>query len=201
MERRECDSSTTAQNASPAPTATPPLTSLPSPGPTAADALRLLAHLDDCERDQLVGQIIASPDAPLHDHLDMLLKACLHAMKSAVCSFVLSRDKPADGGRLWAANVLRQLKQRNGWGWARFYRELVNDQVAVQAVRVLSKGYSGGTLTLAQCERVRKAIRDLERHAKTKGEKAEVVYQLVLDALPAGFRAAFPGIESYLKLF
>src|SRR5262249_50894390 len=91
----------------------------PMPGgqPTAAAALRLLAQLDDGERQQLRGEIISNPAAPLHDDLDMLLKECLHAMKSAVRAFVLFRDRASKGDRLWAANLLRQLKERNGRGW------------------------------------------------------------------------------------
>jgi hypothetical protein len=169
--------------------------------PTVEDALRLLAQLDYAEQDELFTRIVSDRDAPLHNNMDMLLKTCLHAMKAAVRVFVSFRDKPSNGGRLWAATLFRGLKDQMGWGWAKLYKNLVADPDAVRAVRVVSPGYAGRALTHTDQERVRKAIRDLERHAKAKAEKADAVYQLVRIALPPEFRAAFPGIESYLKIF
>jgi hypothetical protein len=174
---------------------------MPKQKTTAQDALHLLARLDEAEQHHLLERIISDRAAPLHGGLDMILKSCLHAMKSAVHVFVSGRDKPSDGGRLWAGLYLGRLKERNRWGWDRLYKELVNDPEAVRAVRILSPKYSGGPLTWAERERVRKAIRDLVRHAKTKAEKAEQVYQLVLLALPPWVRETFPGIESYLRIF
>jgi hypothetical protein len=163
--------------------------------------LRLLAQLDDDERQRLMSQIVSDPAAPLHGDLDMLLKACLHAMKSAVRVFVACRDRPSDGGHLWAADHLRQLKARENWTWGKFYQQLVELPEARRAVKLLSPDYRGGELRLLDRERIRAAIRNLERHAKMKSEKADAVYQLTLAALPPGLRAAFPGIESYLRLY
>jgi hypothetical protein len=175
--------------------------------PNAADALRLLAQLSAAERQRLLGQVISKHDAPLHDDLDMLLKTCLHAMRSAVRAFVLSRDRPASGDRLWAAGVLHQLKQR--WSWRELLQMVPSIPAAVQAVKLLSPDWQGEPLwndesNLArepEYERIRKAIRDLERHAREKGEKAEAVYHLAQSALPPWVRQAFPGIEDYLKPF
>jgi hypothetical protein len=179
------------------------------PQPTAAAALTLLARLNDAEQRRLLNEIISNPAAPLHGQLDMLLKTCLHAMKSAVHVFVSCRDRHGDGGRMWAAQVLRQLKQRLSW------RELLEQAPgipeAAQAVKVLSPDWQGEPLWIddklsprprqPEFELIRKAIRDLERHARMKGEKAAAVYQLVLTALPPWAREAFPGIESHLKLY
>jgi hypothetical protein len=68
-------------------------------------------------------------------------------------------------------------------------------------VKVVSREYIDGPLSLYDQEQVRKAIRDVEKHAQTKAAKADEVYQLVLTALPAWVRQAFPGIETYLKLY
>jgi hypothetical protein len=169
--------------------------------PTAEDALRLLSQLDDAEQGRLLSQIFSDPAAPLHGQLDMLLKTGLHAMKSALHVFVSCRDRPSDGGHLFAAELLRQIMERNRWSWGGLYRNVPQDPQAVNAVKLLSPDYAGGTLRLRDQERVRKAIRDLERHARTKAAKAEEVYQIVLASLPPWVRQAFPGIESYFRLY
>src|SRR5262249_10249477 len=129
--------------------------------------------------------------------------------KSAVRAFVSFRDKPSNGGRLWAANLLQQLKRR--WSWRELLQRLPSIPDAVRAVQLLSPDWQrqplwiddgrGSTPPEQGYERIRKAIRDLERHARTKREKAEQVYQRVLAALPPWARQRFPGIEAYLRLY
>jgi hypothetical protein len=177
--------------------------------PTAEDALRLLAQLDDDEQCLLLRRILFDPAAPLHGLLDTLLQTCLHAMKSAVHVFVSCRDKPSNGGRLWAAHVLGQIKKR--LSWRELLRKAPGIPEAALAVKILSPIWQGeplwiddrrgGTPREPEYERIRKAIRDLENHARAKAAKSDEVYQLVLASLPPWVREAFPGIESYLKLY
>jgi hypothetical protein len=177
--------------------------------PTAAGVLSLLAQLDDEEQCRLLNQIISNTAAPLHGQLDRLLKTCLHAMKSAVHVFVSCRDRPSDGGRMWAAHVLRQLKQQGSW--KELLQRAPGIPEAAQAVKILSPDWQGEPLWTddershrprqPESELIRKAIRDLEGHVQKKEKRAAEVYQLVLPALPPLVRQAFPGIESYLKLY
>jgi hypothetical protein len=177
--------------------------------PTAAGALSLIAQLNDDEQCELLSQIIFNRTAPLHGQLSRLLKTCLHAMKSAVHVFVSCRDRPGNGGRMWAAQVLRQLKQQ--CSWKGLLQKAPGIPEAAQAVKILSPDWQGEPLWTdngrsprprkPEYELIRKAIRDLEGHVRKKEEKAAEVYQLVLTALPPWVRQAFPGIESYLKLY
>jgi hypothetical protein len=209
MARRNSGSSSSRRSSTVNATGPAPKPAVTGPPPTAAGALALLAQLDDGERQELLGQILFNHAAPLHADLDMILRTCLHAMKSAVRAFVLSRDRHADGGRMWAAQVLHQLKQR--WSWRELLQNLPSIPEAVRAVKLLSPDWKneplwiddghGGTRREPEYERIRKAIRDLKRHAQAKGEKAAEVYQMVLSALPSWVPQSFPGIESYIKLF
>jgi hypothetical protein len=179
----------------------PRLRSIPKQNATAAGALHLLGQLNIAEQEALLNQIITDPTAPFHNVLDMVITTCLHAMKAAVRAYVFHRDAHANGGRLWAADLLRQAKMRNGRSWGELYKRLPEDPEAVKALKLLSPDYRHGALSLADKEKVRKAIRDLERHANAKAQKAEEVYRLVLAALPPWVRESFPGVEPYLKLY
>jgi hypothetical protein len=177
--------------------------------PTAGALLRRIAQLDEDEQLRLLGEIVSNPVAPLHNSLSRVLRTGLHAMKVAVRAFVLSRDRPAKGGRLWAATVLHHLKRQ--CSWTELLQKVPDIPEAVQAVKILSPQWNGEALWIEdglgprarepEHERIRKAIRDLDRHARAKTEKAAEVQQLAVAALPPWFRESFPEIENHLKIF
>jgi hypothetical protein len=174
---------------------------------SAEDAIRVLEQLDEDERERSISEIISNREAPLHGDLDMLLQQCLHAMKSAVHVFVACRDRTGNGGRMWAAMILENLKR--GASWRKLLQMIPDIPEAVRALQILSPTWHGEPLwddtnklpRQPEYDRIRKAIRDSERHTQKKVEKAEEVFQLVREALHPNYREAFPGLESYLRLF